>query len=241
MGDEDKAIGNAIRFIRFAQQKFKKGRLVTEQEFKSKGFSEALFGVFAERSDGHIKAIGSEKHFSWLRDRVLAGSKGGRVEKTRNEENQLLNPQANGSKPKQTQASPSPSFSPSCSRSNNLTTLVQQELHDAARLHEIAELWNQNCGVLSPVKKMNTKRLQRCKVLWKRNSNPEIWRNQIKEFVGHSHNVGNNDRGWIADFDFFLREDIQTRIVEGYYSPRISKSQEQRIMDLLKQRGEKTS
>ena len=77
MGNQDQAIGNAIRFFRFAQQKHKAGLLVSEKEFEIEGFSEHLFPKFAQRMEGGIQAVGAQKHFKWLDQKVSAGQSGG--------------------------------------------------------------------------------------------------------------------------------------------------------------------
>lgn len=82
-GNQDLAIGNALRFFRFAQELHKKGDLISEEEFERKGFNEALFPIFAERVEGGIRARGSSKHFSWLMDKAEAGSAGGKVSASR--------------------------------------------------------------------------------------------------------------------------------------------------------------
>ena len=76
--DQDKVIGNAVRFFRYAQEEHKRGKLISEKTFKQKGFLEALIPTFAERVEGGIQAVGAEKHFGWLAKKIEAGSKGGR-------------------------------------------------------------------------------------------------------------------------------------------------------------------
>jgi hypothetical protein len=109
VGDIDKAGGNATRFLRYAQEHHKAGKYITEKDFKERGFLEALFPHFAERTPSGIRARGSDKHFGWLKERVEAGRKGGSKPKQT---------EANESKPKQVEASPSYSPFPSGSRSN---------------------------------------------------------------------------------------------------------------------------
>lgn len=115
MGNQDLAVGNAVRFFRYAQEKAKYGKFLTEEEFKSHGFSEALFPSFAVRTDGGIQAAGYEKHFGWLALRVEAGRKGGSKPK------QTKAKPSKTSKGKQTEPSPSPSPSYSYSPSSGLT------------------------------------------------------------------------------------------------------------------------
>lgn len=89
-----------MRFFRMAQEKHKHGLLVSEEDFKRAGFSEALIGVFADRVDGGIQAVGAQKHFGWLAKRVEAGRKGGEAKPSKPKQTQ-----ANETKPKQVEAS----------------------------------------------------------------------------------------------------------------------------------------
>ena len=77
LGDQDKAIGMALRFIKFAQEKHRKGLVISHKEFEENGFNQALLGVFAEAKPSGIEAKGSEKHFAWLNQKILAGTRGG--------------------------------------------------------------------------------------------------------------------------------------------------------------------
>lgn len=101
VGDQDKAIGNAVRFFRYAQDRHKIGHLITEDEFKSLGFMEELFPLFAERTPDGIRAKGADKHFGWLGQKAEAGRAGGRIsaQRSRDDHGRLL--------PKGIQAQPS--------------------------------------------------------------------------------------------------------------------------------------
>ncbi len=103
MGDEDRAVGMAIRFLKFAQEKYKYGKFVTSADFKKMGFTEDLIPFFAEKIEGGYQAKGAEKHFGWLRSRVLAGAAGGKKSKPNAIEN--FHPKQ---KPKQKEANPNP-------------------------------------------------------------------------------------------------------------------------------------
>lgn len=123
VGDMDRAIGNATRFLRLSQERFKKGRAITKAEFKSHGFLDSLFPEVAEYVEGGIQAVGAEEHFAWLKNRSEAGKKGGKSRSDKKlsslKQNQTLSSEANQSKSKQTEASYSysPSYSPSYSDS----------------------------------------------------------------------------------------------------------------------------
>jgi hypothetical protein len=78
IGDLDKAIGQAIRFIKLSQERFKQSKIITDEEFNAQ-FHNALIGTFAERlKDGGVQAIGAEEYFGWLRKRKDAASRGGK-------------------------------------------------------------------------------------------------------------------------------------------------------------------
>jgi len=83
MGDQDKAIGQAVRFLRFAQEKHRTGSVITPEDFVEQGFSDHLIGVFAQANPSGIQAKGSTKHFGWLDQRIAAASKGGKQSATR--------------------------------------------------------------------------------------------------------------------------------------------------------------
>lgn len=122
LGNVDEAIGNAVRWFRFAQEKHRKGRLITEDEFKENGFSEALIPFFAKRTPSGIQANGAKKHFEWLNQKVEAASAGGKksAQRNRNSKGQLL--PNNETDPSEVQAEPKviqPSSSSSSSSSNS--------------------------------------------------------------------------------------------------------------------------
>lgn len=123
VGDVDKVYGNALRFFRYAQSRHKKGRLITEDEFKSMGFLEALIPVFAKRTPSGIQAAGAKKHFKWLEQKIESGRLGGQVSAKRPRDAkgrlQKLSPQLDFS-PSEHQPSYSSSLSYSSSSSDSL-------------------------------------------------------------------------------------------------------------------------
>lgn len=137
VGCQHLATGYAVNFFRLAQARFKDGRVITEQEFEIEGFPEALIGIFAERVDGGIMAIGAENNFGWLRDRVEAARKGGKSRSAaklkylnRGGENPGDNPEAN---PKQTKANES---KPEASYSYSSSSSGIQEEREPEKKHE---------------------------------------------------------------------------------------------------------
>jgi hypothetical protein len=45
----------------------------------------------------------------------------------------------------------------------------------------------------------------------------ENWRDAIARVCSSAGLAGKNDRGWVADLDWFLRPDTVTRLIEGKY------------------------
>jgi hypothetical protein len=78
LGDYDRALGMALGWIKFGQDKFKAGKKITRQEFLNR-FSEALIPEFATFKGDFVEVVGADKHFSWLLKKQEAGAAGGSV------------------------------------------------------------------------------------------------------------------------------------------------------------------
>lgn len=74
-GDEDKAVGMLYRFWRHAQDCWARGELVPLAEFEADGLGPVLECGLAVLENGEVRAIGSENHFEWYRQRKVAGRK----------------------------------------------------------------------------------------------------------------------------------------------------------------------
>lgn len=166
VGDQDKAIGNAVRFFKLAQEKHKQGRLISEEDFKAKGFLEALIPIFAKRTPSGIQATGASKHFAWLDQKAEAGREGGKksAKRPRDSKGRLLKKDANENassnlhqaNPNDHQASISISSinnnirKKENSQNQNLTTPSATENFEAQfqtdELEQIAEIMNQAYG-----------------------------------------------------------------------------------------------
>ncbi len=135
------AIGEVFIFWRLAQEQFVQGKLVTEQQFKLSGLSEALLEVgFAERYPEGIYAKGSERHFQWLLERKEAGKLGGsrkseaKTLAAQQREQRKRSIQQNQTLSTSNHKQPQPSTSTSTSTSVKETTIAQNEF---ARVYEL--------------------------------------------------------------------------------------------------------
>lgn len=73
----DQLIGNAVRFLRFAQEQYKKGQVITHEQWSMEGFLDCLVPIFAEKNDQGYDARNASEQFDWLKQKVEAGRRGG--------------------------------------------------------------------------------------------------------------------------------------------------------------------
>ena len=81
----------------------------------------------------------------------------------------------------------------------------------------IKDIYNQNCSNLPQIQKLTDKREKAIDKFLK-----EFTEEQFTEICKIANStdflIGNNDNGWKADFDFLMRVDKATNILEGKYS-----------------------
>jgi len=90
----------------------------------------------------------------------------------------------------------------------------------------LVDIWNDNCGQLSKVKGLSDKRNKLCNARLKDNPSADYWSSVIQEISQNSFCLGHNDRGWKANFDWFLKPETHLKVMEGQYR---SKSDEKRM------------
>lgn len=126
MGDSDKAVGQALKLIKFAQEEHKKGKPVLLTEFRAK-FSEHLMPEFAYIEGDRVVVRGAEKFFGWLDKKKAAGTQGG-VKSGEVRRSKSKQTKANRSKPKQAEPSYSSSLSSSSSSSHSSSSILPTEV-----------------------------------------------------------------------------------------------------------------
>lgn len=99
---------------------------------------------------------------------------------------------------------------PTNERTNERTTTLSSDDD-----HLLVEVWNKECGPLPKVKELNQKRKRLCKEALKKNKDPDYWKQLVKKLLTSKFHLGENDRGWKASFDYFLRPEVQTQLLEG--------------------------
>ena len=87
---------------------------------------------------------------------------------------------------------------------------------------EIVDIYNSTCTNLPKIQKITEKRNKSINNFLK-----EFSLEQFKQICNIANSsdflTGNNDRGWKADFDFFMRVDKSTAVLEGKYNTNLPK------------------
>lgn len=85
--------------------------------------------------------------------------------------------------------------------------------------HPLVEIWNTNRKALPQVVVINASRLKKCQQIFSSLTEPQ-WVEVVSRLAGSEFCNGKNDRGWIANFDFFLRPETGPKALEGAYDNR---------------------
>lgn len=98
--------------------------------------------------------------------------------------------------------------------------LIPSDQRSGPPYKKLLELWNMNSGSLPKAKTSNKNRDKKMKSLWPLLDELQ-WVEVIKKLAQSDFCNGKNDRGWKADFDFFLKPETATRALEGRYDNRV--------------------
>lgn len=217
-------VGATVTLFRFAQERFRQGRIVSFEDVEREGFPESVMEVFAKKVEGGYQVYGSKKHFGWLETRAEAGSKGGLAsgEKRRaiSESNKINDlTEANPSKPKQTQANePYISISSSNSISENTNTITPPAA--APPLHWLVNLWNENRtyinrkGSFPVVKSVSPKKLASIKLRLAERPEKEEWLTIFKNAAASDFLI---ESGFYDFWWLMKNEDNPRKVFQGNY------------------------
>ena len=84
----------------------------------------------------------------------------------------------------------------------------------------LVNIWNEHCGVLPKVSKVSLRRKTQIKQRLKEESDLEYWKQVVQKIEESNFCQGKNERGWRADFDFFLKPGTHISAMEGKYDNR---------------------
>ena len=92
-------------------------------------------------------------------------------------------------------------------------------MQDNCPYNEILKLYNRIMYNFPSVRKLTVKRKSAMRLRWKEDlPTLEDWESYFRDASKKRFLMGENERGWRADFDFFLREDVLVRMQEGKYN-----------------------
>jgi hypothetical protein len=90
------------------------------------------------------------------------------------------------------------------------------------------KIWNESCGSLPKVLRLTKKRESQIKARMREEPNLVVWQKAIASLATSRFASGENKNGWRANFDFLLKPDSLTKILEGNYDNNVT-----RIVDLF--------
>lgn len=83
--------------------------------------------------------------------------------------------------------------------------------------HPLEELWNAESGNLPKVRGLGGQRRKHADARLAEHSDPEYWRSVLARIRASDFCTGRNDRGWKADFDWFVKPETHLKVLEGKY------------------------
>lgn len=228
--------------------------LVPEKQFALENLDLLIDLDLAERREGGVYARGSERFSWIVQKMDAARRGGLASAESRRKKFGTAQPNTNPEQPEHTSntssndperhlvsvrrtPNPLPLPLPLCSKEqrNPLTPLEGDEAaEESGSSHDpspkvLAELWNDlksskqrsvNLGMFTS--KSNRWRQARSQLA--AFPNLDDWREAFRRIADSDFCNGNNDRGWIADFDFVLRKDTLPKALEGKYDNPKAKS-----------------
>lgn len=82
---------------------------------------------------------------------------------------------------------------------------------------DLMTLWNHNAAGLVAMKSSSDHRKKSWAKRWRERPDLVYWTQVVKRMSDSSFCCGQNDSGWRADVDFFLRPDTHIKVMEGKY------------------------
>jgi hypothetical protein len=81
------------------------------------------------------------------------------------------------------------------------------------------DLWqNYKHEKLPDIKLINEQRKKAIKARWQEMPDVNYWKQVLQKINECDFLLGNNNRGWVANFDFFIRPMTHIKVMEGFYS-----------------------
>lgn len=207
------ATGLVILAFKLAQTYWLKGELIPKDVFFYRNEFKNLLEIgFAEEKDDGIYISGSKEQFSWLIQRKNAGKKGGRKPKVKRNESGIETESSEIKSGLSESISDRKPQSQSQSQSLNTIPPNPQKGDDGffeTQCNDVAKVWNDYAEdyKLTKIKTPISKdRMDRMRAALKEFSEIDDWSKIICAVGLNDFNLGRNDRGWKADFDWLFHK-----------------------------------
>jgi hypothetical protein len=207
--DMDRALGMLVRSWVVAQKWYiTPEKMIPLDEWKKQDLSDLVIEVgLAEKVGDFVRLLGADEQFAWLTQRVESGRKGGLAKANRNL-----------AVAKRSLAVAKPlTLSPSLIIKNKEEGKESQPCRVAPHPQKLFDIWNQKRGKLPEAKALSKSRVKRAEARWMERPDEEYWTKVVDKIAQSQFCNGVNDRGWRADFDFFLQPDTHIKSLEGKY------------------------
>lgn len=90
----------------------------------------------------------------------------------------------------------------------------------AVALPKLAVIWNLHRGTLAEVRGCSGTRRGKVEARWKETPDESYWVKIVQRIAKSPFCTGDNDRGWLASFDFLIQPETRHKVDEGKYDPR---------------------
>jgi hypothetical protein len=157
----------------------------------------------AEATDKGIRIRGTKGRIEWLKKLRKNSKKGGE----RNRAN-WLSKKKPGAEPNESPSSiaPVPVSSPAIAPVKKQNTPLPPK--------GLQAIWNQHCGGLPQAETLNRDRERQAKARLTENGDPAYWERIVRAIAANPFCRGDNDRSWVATFDYLLRPKTHVSISE---------------------------
>jgi hypothetical protein len=234
---ERQADGLALDAWSTAQRYWKDGeQLIPEDVWTRSGFEPLIEAGLAERRENGIYVRGSSSHHDWLYRKNEAAKRGGAARKNApRDERGRFQPSAGdgpaihhpvagpaGKKvhPSTTPPAPAPAPAPALKDSPSESCPTA-----AVGPRELAQVWNELKAPCHPEVRLSSlkassPRWRHAAARLKEQPDLDYWREVIRRLAGWPWGRGENDRGWVAGFDYLVKPDTHVRAMEGAFADR---------------------
>lgn len=111
--------------------------------------------------------------------------------------------------------------------SSDTQTIIEPSINrDIKYIDEMKEIYNDVLGNILPAcRSISATRRRKMQAIYKRDFNQNLseWKEYCERILRCPFLIGDNDKGWMASFDWIIETRNLNKILEGNYEPRVSK------------------